>query len=330
MAVQKSGNSGINSTQSDNVNVEESFVYVKFIIASSDNANFGIILLKISSDRCEVETIDAVYGLRDARGQSVKETDSWTNCYEYIAKKKFSSEFNAKLTTDLINTVTNVLRSPSHDNSVVREIIGYHEKKNLNRIRDMVFSEISRILFDKHLILNVDTEFILLHEVEEFMNKKTTRDAPEKEKTIAAADNFFVLKDGGTLIPCAPLLGPVTGVPIFTLKAGQEIMIRIDNTSELGNKYNNYFNLIDEDGKIRPIKARIAAIKSDNEGHKLLVHIQESIYGKIVETEQIKVKLFAEDEDQAEKTDNAYRLYLVIGIVFALVVSILLVRLFFG
>ncbi len=102
-------------------------------------------------------------------------------------------------------------------------------------------------------------------------------------------------------------------------------MVRIDNNSVVGNKYNSMLNLVAEDGKILATRAVVESYKQSPEGHKILLHINGNVYGKVLETEGIKIKLFEASEAKEAKPKGSIAGRLItIGMIVGLILLITL------
>ncbi len=104
----------------------------------------------------------------------------------------------------------------------------------------------------------------------------------------------FDLPAGVNLIPLKPALAPVSGKPIYEIIPGDLIYVYIDSAFDRAKDYIKYFNAITDD-KIIPIKGEVIEVRIDlNNNYILLIKLDENTYGKLIEEEKVKIKMFTE------------------------------------
>jgi hypothetical protein len=316
--------------------VDSSYLFIKLVMLAPKTKSKGVVLVQINYDTAKVDKIESIYGPQVQYTQTLTSESPWSDFFDFITEKKFKSQFVRNATQDLQATASKVLGANNFDSAIIKDVIKFHDKKKFSNIYEMFYHELCRVLYDKELELMIGTEFVLQHEIDShYAEKSKIADAEKKDldENVAAVDDFFSPDPDRIYIDSSPMVAPVSGIPIFNLRAGMEIMVKINNTTSIGNKYNTYFNLIDEDGKISPIRSTVEKLKTDSEGHKILVHIKDNIYGKIIETEQVKVKLHQEAEDiqiddSTDEKSLIMKLLPVIGVAAAIILLIILYILF--
>ena len=282
----------------------QNYIFIKIHIRSTKFNLHGIAILKIQPISNTLETVDAVISPLNRFFESITLDSSWSEHKTYITNKKFVGEFNVNLTSDIINEVSSMASNHGSYQDFIKNIIKSHEKGKNADIIEEIKPAFSRITSDQSIHLIVATEVVSKEEIDMFEKGLQDKDIENKEK---ASDNYsnkdpFFDVDGA-LLDCSPAVAPVNGVPIFKIKIGNEIMVKISNHTVQGHKFNEIFNLATVDGRILSKKATVLQIENNNGEYKMVVELSEGIYGKIIETEQIKIKTPQLEELSSENNE---------------------------
>jgi hypothetical protein len=90
------------------------------------------------------------------------------------------------------------------------------------------------------------------------------------------------------------VLAPVSGIPVYELTEGDKIMVKINERLPRGK---HYVDLLGArvDGNVIPVPAEIVEIqRNEKNEYTILCKINDRIYGKAIETEQVKLKKYDE------------------------------------
>lgn len=234
-----------------------------------------------------------------------------------------------------IPTLFNTVQSENWD-SLQRAIIqNIFDGKNIDNLSKSITMAIDKLFLNEdvdyliNLIENDTQKFIQIFEenlnrtfqkgnikVEIFKTYAQTLETQKKieediSQTIAGLDNSLLTFDippGVSVIPVKPVLAPVSGTPIYELTAGDYIYVNLDPNFDKYREYVNYFNL-KQDDKILPMKAQILEILIDlNNNFVILVKLDDTTYGQIVEEEKVKIRKF-EEKDFTENINQKTKLY---------------------
>jgi hypothetical protein len=99
------------------------------------------------------------------------------------------------------------------------------------------------------------------------------------------------------------VLAPVKGKPLFELKIGDKIMIRLDGSNPQARRYIEMYKL-NVDSSVKPMPGEVVDIKADSKTSpiEILLKIDEHLYARCSEEErQVKLRLY----DQ--RLDGTYR-----------------------
>ncbi|MCX8122749.1 MAG: hypothetical protein N3F66_01125 [Spirochaetes bacterium] len=149
--------------------------------------------------------------------------------------------------------------------------------------------------------------FHMLYNPSQF-DKKT-----EEESSESKIDKKLVAVD--------VVLSPTSGKKVSQLQKGDFIYILIDTSTPYGYDVAKALNLI-VDNKNTPIEAEVFSVNySKKKGYTIFVKITESLYGKAIEEQDVKVKtkLVISDEEKASSKGS-----LLIGLIAGLIVIAIL------
>lgn len=209
---------------------------------------------------------------------------SWERYEEYIVDRKWKGNYNNSMTISLMEA----LKKLTEDNTSARLLFDHTYNYDYDQIDIILYDLINRIIHDKNLIMET-----IIQEVSsgEFRKVKEDRSRPQE----ADEEIQVETESQNIILQVKPIVAPVKGKPIYELKIGDRIMVKITPSSPKENYYIDLYNL-KEEKIIRPIPASVVDIKSiaeKNNPVEILVEIIPGVYGKFIEDEkQIKLKVF--------------------------------------
>ncbi len=133
-------------------------------------------------------------------------------------------------------------------------------------------------------------------------------------------------KDLRKLVNVDIVLSPTSGKKVSQLQQGDIIYVLLDTSTPHGYNIANALNLIHE-GKNSPIESEVYSVSyKKNEGYKIFVRLTETLYGKSIEEQDVRVKSkILEIEEDISKSKNSLIIGIVAGvIVLAIILYILL------
>ncbi len=234
--------------------------------------------------------------------------DSWSNFINYVKNEaQKSSTQQQQLEKKIL-----IASKSGFETSEILEIKNLILKGKKEKITELVKSILLSILFDRNIVIKLHLETVKESDVDEYFNKeenkKEEEEPTENQKknkisttSIKPHKDFSNLPQNSTLLECYPVLAPITGKPIFDIKVGDEIMVKIFNDAK-GQKYNAMLKLKGKEGNTLSILATVIEIKIQDQAYLLLVQIKDSLYGKISESEQVKLKMNSEKSEEKKNT----------------------------
>lgn len=210
---------------------------------------------------------------------------SWERYEEIIVDRKWKGNFNNSMTASIMDAFTKL----SEDSRSTKILYDHVYNYDYDQMDLIIYDLINRIIHDKNLTMET-----IIQEVssQEFRKIKEDRSKPaEEEKEKERPD------DGkqSTILQVKPIVAPINGKPIYSLRIGDRILIKIIPASSRENYYIDLYNL-KEEKTIRPVPATVVDIKAGlgkNNPVEILTEIMPGVYGQFSEEEkQVKLKLF--------------------------------------
>ncbi len=285
------------------VQPEGNILIVKGRFKSNSMNLYGLFLLsfnsmkKLDSHHVIVSSYSDMYDLEPGT--------PWNRYEEYIVDRKWKGNFNNSMTASIMEAFDRL----SEDSRVMKNLYDNVYNYDYDQMDLIIYDLINRIIHDKNLIMESLIQEI---SIQELQNVKDTRSKPQNQAENAAEEK----KDShGVILQVKPVLAPLNGKPIYELRIGDRIMIKIIPSTSKEQYYIDLYNLKDDRG-IRVIPATVIDIKSSsvkNSPIELMVEIVPGVYGLCLEDEKlIKLRMFDpktdsginEKEKSSVKKDN--------------------------
>ncbi len=276
-----------------NQHSEDNILIVKGRFKSGSNNLYGLFLLifnnmkKLDTHHVIVSSYSDMYDYEPHA--------SWEKYEEHIVDRKWKGNFNNSMTSAIMESFSAL----SEESRTLNQLFEYIYNYDYDQMDIILYDIINRIIHDKNLVMET-----IIQEVttQEFRKVKDDRGKPSKEETDEKPEET---DRQAVILQVKPIVSPVKGKPIYELRIGDRIMIRIIPSSSRENYYIDLYNLR-EDKMVRPIPATVIDIKSTtgkNNPVEILAEITPGVYGLFLEEEkQVKLKLF--DPKTDEPLDN--------------------------
>ncbi len=210
---------------------------------------------------------------------------SWEKYEEIIVDRKWKGNFNNSMTASIMDTFNKL----SEDARSVKILYDHVYNYDYDQMDLIIYDNINRIIHDKNLTMET-----IIQEVsaQEFRKIKEDRSKPaEAEKDKEQQDT----KKQSTILQVKPIVAPINGKPIYSMRIGDRILVKIIPASSRENYYIDLYNLKD-DRTVRAIPATVVDIKAGlgkNNPVEILTEIAPGVYGQFTEEEkQVKLKLY--------------------------------------
>jgi len=257
--------------------------------ATKSNA-FGFLLVFMDN---ELHSPESIVTLVSHYG-SMYEIDpkqTWSAIEDRMNELRLKGEFAASISRDAQNAIEALLGGMRPD-----EISALTGIETIAKTEHLLSATLAKPLADKNVTIEVAIEDVteaqrvaVKQEREKRSQDKAAAEAPEAP---APEDKLFNVEEGAVILSVNFVLSPVSGIPIFELKIGDKIMIKIDPASKRGAYFIDLLGA-KRDNDILPIPATVTEmhIGKANE-NMVLVKIGEGVYGRISEAEKVKIKRF--------------------------------------
>jgi hypothetical protein len=197
------------------------------------------------------------------------------------------------MTTALMNQVTDMTK----DNNQVRRFFDSVRNYDYDNLDIVLYDMINRIVREKNLILESVIQEITLPEFNDVRKKRSKPVENRKEQENGVGRN---LGRDAVILNVKPLLSPVKGKPVYSLKIGDRVMVKILPGSEKQNSYIKLMDLKDDD-QIKAIPGEVVDIKAGtvkNDPVEILTKLDKNLFGKFIEDEkQVKLRMYDPEID---------------------------------
>lgn len=235
----------------------------------------------------------------------------WASFEEKITNLKWKGEVSTNISHDLqiISHDLQILMANTIKQDLVEEFIESIDSNQLGKIEHTIVNIISKGLIDKSVIIDfkinrVSHQEIIKTKDERARREKEEREAKKREEMRKAEAERFKVEEGGVILDASLVLAPVSGIPISEAKQGDQIMIKIDSSTERGNYFIDLLNARSDDGNVRPVKGVIKDVFMNALGeYQILAEIGPGIYARAIETEQVKIKRYDPSEEPISLTN---------------------------
>lgn len=215
----------------------------------------------------------------------------WHEFESKIIGLRWKGEFSINLTNDIQKAIDDELRNREN----FEEFYYMINKNNIPRATEWLQNILQRPTGDRNVQVELVLEKITQEEYEEITVKRVTEElkkteekTKEKKETVVS----YELPPGSVLLETSMVLSPVSGIPIYELKPGDKVMLRITEKTPRGQYFIELLNAITPEGEVKPIPATVEKIIPMGKQITIITNIGPGIYGKAVEEEAVKVKKF--------------------------------------
>jgi len=210
---------------------------------------------------------------------------SWQEVYKEILQLSFEGKNNVTYSKSIIAGIEKLFLN--EDVTYLIELIN----NDFEKFQTLLLENINRTFGNGDCKAEIIKYF---EDSLEMQNQSTMTINPEALLQTAEETVDFDIPPGVNLIPLKPALAPVSGKPIYEIVPQDLIYVYIDPNFDRYKDYLNYFNSLVED-KVVPIKGEVLEVRIDlNNNYILLIKLDENTYGKLIEEEKVKVKMYTE------------------------------------
>ena len=275
----------------------DNYYVIKGRFRGADSNTFGLFIIFFSLAQKNIDNV-MIAASHYSAIYDTPPSSSWDVIEEKINRLKWKGDVAMNTSQDL-----QLLLSNSIKQDMAEELIEAIEHNKNNKIDHTLVSIFEKGISDKSVVLDfliqkVSHSDILKVKDERARREKEETESKEREVARKAEEDRFKVEDGAAVLPVSLVLGPVNGVPIYEIKAKAQIMIKIEAATEKSNYFVDLLKARNQEGEIIPIKGSVKEVYVNTMGeYELLIEIGPGIYGKTVESEKVKIKLYDAQED---------------------------------
>ncbi len=281
---------------------EKDFIFLKSRFYNDDKGVYGLFYILFEPATKNYEKMDIMATHFKTYINNVIPEGNWEACdwsilEDIINAAKFKGEFNDLITKDMQHAIVKILNSAE-----IEYITSMIIKKEIDELRKMFNDIFRKTLGESSVHFDFTFENVTSKDIENKIKMKEEAISLEKKEMDEKEAQYNKVKqqlpENSAIIDVSFVLSPVSGITMDELKTGQKIMVRIDLKSTKGKYFASLLE-VEKEGVCKPIPATITKItKSPHDEIFFLVKIQEGIFGRIIETEPVKVRLFDPSKDK--------------------------------
>jgi hypothetical protein len=254
------------------------YIVMKARFKALETNTFGVLLAFVNEELRMVENLMAIA----SHYSSLYDIDPhlpWYVLEEDIINLKWKGDIAVNISVDLQNYLESSLEGDRGN-----ELYQLLKNNDLARLDSLLQSILMKPLADRNIALETVTEITSEESMRSARAGRDKKAAAQREEGAGASS-----KKDENYLDLDPVLAPVSGIPIYELSAGDRIMVRI---SDRTNRGRYYIDLLGArvNGNVIPVPAEVTHIERREGEYIILCRIGEKAMGRIVETEQVKIK----------------------------------------
>lgn len=281
------------------VKMENTFIVLKGRFRAPASSSFGVFIIFLDNVSKNVEKYDIV----SSHFSTLYENNinmPWHELEDIIAKLKWRGEYATSLTHDIQASFDDIFQAGT---GRTQDIWANIKKSQLNKVNDIFDEVLARPTTDKAVKCEIAFENIMKSEVEEAKKNRSEREAKElltSDGQPQLPGSMPVLEESAVILEVSLILSPISGIPIYDLKEGDKIFIKITEQTSRGQYFIDLLNA-SENNEIISIPATVVKMTKEGKIYTVLVNIGPGIYGKSLDEDTVKVKKYDPDEDKRKK-----------------------------
>ncbi len=284
------------------VKIESTYIVIKGRFRAPASSSFGVFVIFLDNVTKNIDKYDVV----SSHFSTLYENNvnmPWHEFEDIISRLKWRGEFATSLTHDIQACFDDIFQAGT---GRTQDIWAYVKKSQLNKVTEIFDEMLGRPTADKAVKCEIAIENIMKSEIEEAKKFRSEREAKEmlsttdKDAQAQQAGSMPSLEESAVVLEVSLVLSPISGIPIYDLKEGDKIFIKITEQSSRGQYFIDLLNAT-EDNEIIPIPATVVRMTKEGKIYTVLVNVGPSIYGRSLDEDTVKVKKYDPAEDKRKK-----------------------------
>lgn len=260
----------------------ENYIILKGRFKAVETNTYGLFIIFFNDSVGTVESLMAIA----SHYSSLYDNDPhlpWYMIEENIINLKWKGDIAVNISVDLQNFLGGALE---RDRGT--ELFSLIKNNDWMRIEALLLAVLIKPLSDRNIQLEAVSEIVTKQSMNVIREERNKPKEEEKKVSHPAS-----AKEHST-IDVELVLAPVSGIPIYELEAGEKIMVKISDRTTRGNYAIDLLGAR-VNGTLIPVPAEVIEInRSEEKEYTIVCKLNDDVYGKVVETEQVKLKRYDE------------------------------------
>ncbi|NPV39431.1 hypothetical protein BREVNS_1714 [Brevinematales bacterium NS] len=281
---------------------DTNYLVIKGRFKATASSSYGLFLIfmdNVTKNTDKIETVASHFS-------TVYDTNinmPWSELQDMITKLRWKGEFATSLTHDVQATLEDLFQPGTGRGPDIWNAI---KKAMVNKAANFFEEFLARPTGDKGVKVELAIETITKSDIENVKKMREERDMLNNlniQNQAKPTQTEPKLEESAVVLDVSLVLSPISGVPIYELKEGTKIFIKITEQTSRGQYFNDLLGA-NEGGEILPVPATVKKVSKEGKIYTVLVEIGPGIYGKSIDEDTVKVKLYdsAQDKRKAQKT----------------------------
>ncbi len=274
---------------------EKTIIVIKGRFKAPAVSSFGLFIIFMDNSSKSVEKYDVV----SSHFSTLYENNismPWNELENIIIKLKWKGEYATSLTHDVQATFDDLFQTGT---GRTPEIWANIKKLQFNKVEGIFEEVLSRPAGDKNIKVDIAIETLPASQIESVRRNQAETSgkdilsviSPTQETQTKQQKESYIPDDSAVLLEVSLVLSPVSGVPVYELKEGEKIFIKITEQSNRGQYFIDLLNA-SQDGELLPIPATVVKVTKEGKIYVVIVNIGPGIYGKSLDEDNVKVKMY--------------------------------------
>ncbi len=276
---------------------EKTTIIIKGRFKATASSSFGVFIVFMDNSSKNIEKFDVVA----SHFSTLYENNisiPWNEIENLITKLKWKGEYATSLTHDVQATLEDLFQAGTGRSG---EIWSNIKKLQFNKVENIFEEVLARPTSDKNIKVDIAIETLPSSQIEAIRKNKAesgSKDilsaltpSSQQENQQKQEKESYIPEDSAVLLEVSLVLSPVSGVPVYELKEGDKIFIKITEQSNRGQYFIDLLNA-SQDGEILPIPATVVKVTKEGKIYVVIVNIGPGIYGKSLDEDTVKVKMY--------------------------------------
>ncbi len=284
---------------------KQDYIVIKCRFKAIDTNTFGLILIFLNKSLRVCESVNLVA----SHFSSIYETnpkENWSGIEDRINGLKWRGEYATAISNDTQDFLDDFLKGPV---AGADEFFDFVKNNVAGKLQNSIVEKLIKPLGDRNIDLELAWDLISSEDILDAKKSKEDQSFSDMDEGVTedvteqlARSAGFDIESGSVLLNIDLILAPVSGIPIFNLKKGDRILVKINPNTNRGQYFIDLLGVASKNGHIKPVPATVHEVKMNelNE-YALLVKIGDGIFGHNTEAEQVKLKRFNPENGNKEE-----------------------------